>query len=631
MRLPPYWTGRHRRRGAWREVALGSVGVLAASGAIWVATQPASASTLKATVTITASQTLGAFSETQVGANLAVWDSLLADSQTATLMADAGITCLRYPGGSYADIYHWEDGTADDDGYVAPNTGFDAFMGVAQAAGAQPIITVNYGSGTAEEAASWVEYANVTKDYGIRYWEVGNEVYGNGHYGSGWENDTHDDQSPKAYATNFLEYASRMKAADPTIKVGVVLTTPGSWPDGVIAAGDTADWNDTVLSIVGDQADFAIVHFYPGGSDEADMLTKPQTLASTTTAFRADLSRWGVGTMPIFVTEVNGGAPRSTQAQALWAADLYLVAAESGIANVDWWNVHNGAGSASTDVTGATDHGDEGIISNGSGSEPAAQVPFRSYYGIQMLSRLVSEGETLVAAASNRPKVAAHAVKRTGGGLDVLLINKDPSNSYEVTLAYSGYSPPREATVDRFPLGATAITTDASSSSARTQLITPYSLVAVHLRTTSGPSGPASASAGPASIEGTGDPGSAQPSSPAEMPAEEPTPGARPCTVYYSTNSWATGFTASVTMSNRGRAALDGWTLEWTFPGDQTVTSTWNTAIAQNGQQVTARNMAYNSTVAVDGSVSFGFQASSTGMNSAPTEFTLNGSACTAM
>ena len=64
---------------------------------------------------------------------------------------------VRYPGGSYADIYHWQNNTADG-GYVAPNTGFDAFMGTVKAAGAQPIIIADYGSGTPQEAADLLEY-----------------------------------------------------------------------------------------------------------------------------------------------------------------------------------------------------------------------------------------------------------------------------------------------------------------------------------------------------------------------------------------------------------------------------------------------------------------------------------------
>ncbi|WP_327722234.1 hypothetical protein OG381_47795 [Streptomyces sp. NBC_00490] len=69
------------------------------------------------------------------------------------LLSAAGMKAVRYPGGSYADIYHWQTHTTEG-GYVAPNTGFDTFMGTVRAAGAQPIITANYGSGTPEEAAS---------------------------------------------------------------------------------------------------------------------------------------------------------------------------------------------------------------------------------------------------------------------------------------------------------------------------------------------------------------------------------------------------------------------------------------------------------------------------------------------
>lgn len=485
MALRSRWIGQHRRHNPWREVALTGVSVLAASGALWAATTPASADTLAASININVNTSLGTFSETEVGANLTVWDSLLADSQTSTLMKDAGISYLRYPGGSYGDIYHWETNTADDGGYVAPNTGFDSFMGMAQAAEAQPIIIANYGSGTAEEAANWVRYANVTQGYGVTYWEVGNEVYGNGYYGSAWENDDHSDKSPAAYATNFLEYVSAMKAVDPSVKIGVVLTTPGVWPDGVIASGDSADWNDTVLSIVGDQADFAIFHFDPGGSDEADMLTKPATLSTAVASFQSGLSAWGLGSMPIFVTEVNGGIPCDTQAQALWAADLYLTAAEAGVANVDWWNVRNGAGSTSTDITGATDYGDEGLVSNGSGSEPTAQTPFQSYYGIQMVSRVASGGDTLVRATSSQSKIAVHAIKRAGGGLDVLLINKDPNNSYTVELTYSGYSPSSNVTLDTLALNADLITSTAVDS-ATSQTVSPYSLTAIHLTTDNG-------------------------------------------------------------------------------------------------------------------------------------------------
>ena len=111
-------------------------------------------------------------------------------------------------------------------------------MTTAQAAGAQPIITVNYGTGTPALAAAWVQDADVTNNYGIQYWEVGNEVYGNGTYGANWEADSHCETSlngpavtigsepsqtydcgPTQYADNVLQYISAMKAVDPDIHV----------------------------------------------------------------------------------------------------------------------------------------------------------------------------------------------------------------------------------------------------------------------------------------------------------------------------------------------------------------------------------------------------------------------------
>lgn len=164
------------------------------------------------------------------GLNTGVGDEHMGDAKVSSLMKAAGVRQLRFPGGSGADGYHWKTHTMSDGGWVVPNTDFDHFMATAKKVGAQPILTANYGSGTPQEAADWVKYANVDKGYGVKYWEIGNEVYGNGHYGNGkgWETDTHADKSPKEYAKNLVAYAKAMKAVDPKVKIGAVLTTPAS-------------------------------------------------------------------------------------------------------------------------------------------------------------------------------------------------------------------------------------------------------------------------------------------------------------------------------------------------------------------------------------------------------------------
>jgi len=99
------------------------------------------------------------------------------------------------------------------------------------------------------------------------------------------------------------------------------------------------------------------------------------------------------------------------------------------------------------------------------------------------------------------------------------------------------------------------------------------------------------------------------------------------CTVTYTTNEWSGGFTAQIRVMNLG-AALNGWRLEWTYGGDQQVTSAWNTQVTQSGSAVTAVNVAHNAALATGGSVDFGLQGTWRTADPAPTSFTLNGTPC---
>src|SRR5690349_16568967 len=92
------WISPRRRR--WRAgVAVVAVGV-AAAAAVGVSLGTASAATLTATVTVNAGQNVATFQSGVVGANVAIWDGRLADQQTGTLLKNAGVSFVRYPGGS---------------------------------------------------------------------------------------------------------------------------------------------------------------------------------------------------------------------------------------------------------------------------------------------------------------------------------------------------------------------------------------------------------------------------------------------------------------------------------------------------------------------------------------------------
>jgi poly(hydroxyalkanoate) depolymerase family esterase len=110
-------------------------------------------------------------------------------------------------------------------------------------------------------------------------------------------------------------------------------------------------------------------------------------------------------------------------------------------------------------------------------------------------------------------------------------------------------------------------------------------------------------------------------------PDPDPVPGA--CRVAYSTNAWNTGLTASVTVTNTGSAPLSNWSLAFTLPPGQTITSGWGAAYSPNSGSVTATAASYNSALPAGASVRIGFQASHTGDTGGPSSFTLNGAACT--
>jgi len=101
------------------------------------------------------------------------------------------------------------------------------------------------------------------------------------------------------------------------------------------------------------------------------------------------------------------------------------------------------------------------------------------------------------------------------------------------------------------------------------------------------------------------------------------------CRVVYSANSWSTGFTGNLVVTNLGDPISNGWNVTWTFPGNQTVTQGWSATITQSGANVTATNPSWSSSIATNGSVNFGFNANYSGTNTAPSSFKLNGVACT--
>ncbi|MER6089762.1 cellulose binding domain-containing protein [Streptomyces bluensis] len=113
-----------------------------------------------------------------------------------------------------------------------------------------------------------------------------------------------------------------------------------------------------------------------------------------------------------------------------------------------------------------------------------------------------------------------------------------------------------------------------------------------------------------------------------QFQTSNPPPGTAICRVTSTVSAWNTGLTSNITIANTGTIAIDGWSLVFTLPDGQTITSAWNADYSAASGRVTARNVSHNATIAPGTSVEFGFQAAHTGHTAPPTSYTLNGTAC---
>ncbi|MFE9449659.1 cellulose binding domain-containing protein [Streptomyces sp. NPDC006739] len=628
-------------RAATTAAALVALLALGGSPALAARSSPSAhaerAAATAATVTVDTGRQGATIPATAIGLNASVYDGHLTDAGVPQLVKDAGVGVMRFPGGTTSDEYDWKT-NQDVVSKTTQATDFDQFMTTAGQAGVQPMITVNYGTGDtvgrsespqetgAQLAADWVRYANVEHHHHIKYWEIGNEVYGNGTYGGSWEPDEHCGAvpspanpttcGPSVYAQHAAQYIAAMKAVDPTISIGVVLTAPGSWPDGQTSAGSPQPWNQTVLTALKGKIDFADVHWYPQnpssvtppGPTDAGLLADTAQIPGMVNTLRTELGSYaGDSGIPMMLTETNSvssnpGKQTIGQVNALYLLQDYTGWLSSGVANVDWWQLHNGivtSGDNGSSLYGTGRYGEYGVLSDGSCGtsdgtrvcEPTPNTPYPAYYGLKLLGQFIHPGDTLVSATSSQSLVNSYAVKAADGSVRVLLVNDDPATTYSVALNYAGFTPgtgsPGTATL---AAPGTSIDT-APHGTAVSQTLAPYSATVLTLRSGSG--------------TGTGT-----------------------CSVHYAVSDWGGGMTGTVTVTNTGNSPVNGWTLGFTWPGNQRITQGWNATWKQNGTQVTATSLDWNQNLAAGASTTVGFTAGYSGSNPAPTSFTLNGGAC---
>ncbi len=275
------------------------------------------------------------------GVNTAIYDDQLGSDATRTLVSQGGFKALRGPGGSLSDQYDWSTDRDVTDNTLWPSP-FPVFATLAAAVGAEAYISVNYGSGTPEEAAAWVAYANgdpastaaigtdvkgrdwqtvghwaslraasplaaddgqnflrigQSAPFGCKYWEVGNECFFTSEF------DQHGTVLPGApadpftYAQNFALFKQKMLAVDPTILLGAVVTTdPDSFGNGTHPVVNPRDgtthtgWTSVLLAnlkTLGALPDYITEHDYPqqgGAESDTNLLALSATLAAKDSA-----------------------------------------------------------------------------------------------------------------------------------------------------------------------------------------------------------------------------------------------------------------------------------------------------------------------------------------------------------
>jgi hypothetical protein len=386
-----------------------------------------------------------------LGANFGAWFDI-TQSGIAQTLTNGGFTAARWPGGSASDQFHWQTNTLCNGGYFNSNSTFDNFINdVAQPAKLDVAVTLDYGSNSAcnaggdpTEAAAWVGYSNVTHNYGVKYWTVGNEVYG------GWEYDLHSKPHDAAtYASAVANgYYPDIKAVDPTSQVGVVVQ-PGWSPA----------WDPIVLSQA--QYDFVEFHYYaqaPGQESDSYLISQaPQALTASIQAVQQDLAAAGHGSTPIYVGELgsvysNPGKQSTSITQALYAGQVLGELMNDGVFRATWWLAYGGcsdpsSGNFSKSLYGFQNFGGYMIFSDGTpeyGCPNATEVPrgtplptVRAY---QLMSQVAVSGEHVLGTAlggSSKANVRAYAMTH-GSGYGVVLFNLDKSATIPVSVSIDG-------------------------------------------------------------------------------------------------------------------------------------------------------------------------------------------------
>jgi len=303
---------------------------------------------------------------------------------------------------------------------------------------------------------------------GIQLWQIGNEAWNNGFYGPdhGGEFDLHagpipSDKDPgkrlanprlgpATYSAAVQAYAKAMKAVDPKILIGASFTTPTknvNWVHssaiGTSSTSDLtnqtanainwgADWDNELLKTACGEIDFGAISLIEGPTLPPDykVMDEDALLQSVNTDYQAIavdlLDRFHkycpAGHTPHLAFTnfgVQGGVTIPHQSiVAAFTADAVATLIETGTISIDWSTLHT-------------------PLFLDAGNKPRS-----AYFGYQMVHILAYQpGDAFVATQSNVSLLSVHATKRRDGSYGLLLINKDPKQTAQVAVHFTGDTP----------------------------------------------------------------------------------------------------------------------------------------------------------------------------------------------
>jgi alpha-N-arabinofuranosidase len=378
------------------------------------------------------------------------------DPDIVRLLRESRLPLLRFPGGNFVSGYRWEDGIGPVErrptrrnpawGDFEPNhVGMDEYMRLCKLIGCEPLICVNAGDGTAREAANWVEYANgpATSPYGslrarnghpepywVRFWEIGNELYGSWQIGH---------CTAEEYAERYAAFYEAMRAVDPEIHF--------------LAIGQDEAWSAPLIARNGKAVRTLAIHELPGGGIPPEAAARDvfEELMAFPVSLRAKLRGLGrlmqeAGLKPsLAITEAQiftnrpGLPTNSTQAESLFLAGLIHTAIREGelVEMITHSGLVNHAGGLrkQREVVFATPvHYASLLYGTQSGVFPAglkATVPHYRSAGRYLR-------QTREVAVPLLDPVAL--VEESGRELTLIVLNRSPDRALPCTVAIEGFS-----------------------------------------------------------------------------------------------------------------------------------------------------------------------------------------------